>query len=40
MTDRKMYDGMINGFIAGFASGSLSVGAGMILIPAWFRAGV
>lgn len=35
-----MYKGMLNGFVAGCAAASLSVGAGMVLVPVWFKMGV
>lgn len=31
---------MLNGFLAGCAAASLSVGAGMVLVPVWFKAGI
>jgi len=40
MTDERMYKAMLHGFIAGCAAASLSVGAGMVLVPIWFKSGL
>jgi uncharacterized membrane protein YfcA len=40
MTDRKMREGILNGFVAGVLGACVSIGGGMVLGPIWFKAGV
>lgn len=40
MSDRKMREGMLNGFMAGVLGACVSIGGGMVLVPLWFKAGV
>jgi uncharacterized membrane protein YfcA len=40
MSDKKMREGVINGFLAGVLGGCVSIGGGMVLVPLWFNAGI
>ena len=40
MSDSKMRDGMMNGFVAGVLGACVSIGGGMVLVPIWLNAGV
>lgn len=40
MSEKKMREGILNGFIAGLLGACISIGGGMVLLPLWFKAGV
>jgi uncharacterized membrane protein YfcA len=40
MTDKKMREGMFNGFMAGILGACAGMGGGMVLVPLWFKSGI